>query len=155
ATHIVAEVCRGLAAAHAAGVIHRDVKPANILLGADGSVKLTDFGLAKAPRLGPVHATQHGTVVGTPHYMSPEQCAGETVDARADLYSLGAAYHALLTGRPPYDGSDTIKVMYAHCAAPVPDPRRVVPGLPEACAAIVMKALAKKRADRFRSPQEM
>jgi serine/threonine protein kinase/WD40 repeat protein len=155
ATRIIADVCRGLAAAHAAGLIHRDLKPANILLGSDGSVKLTDFGVAKAPHLIPAHVTGPGAILGTPHYMSPEQCANETIDARADLYALGGTYHALLTGRPPYDSADTMKVMFAHCAAPIPDPRHLVPRLPQACAAIVMKALAKQRAERFRSAQEM
>src|SRR5262249_27174317 len=75
ATRIIADVCRGLAAAHAAGFIHRDIKPANILLGRDGSVKLADFGLAKAPQLLPAHVTHKGTILGTPQYMSPEQCA--------------------------------------------------------------------------------
>jgi len=155
ATRIIADVCRGLAAAHAAGLIHRDIKPANILLGRDGSVKLTDFGLAKAPQLLPGHVTQLGTVLGTPQYMSPEQCAGDRIDVRADVYALGGAYHALLTGRPPYAGLDGVKVMYSHCTAPVPNPRSIVPALPQACAAIVGKAMAKERADRYRSPQEM
>jgi hypothetical protein len=155
ATRLIADVCRGLAAAHAAGLIHRDIKPANILLGSDGVVKLTDFGIARTQQLGYAHPTLQGTILGTPQYMSPEQCTGETIDARADLYALGGAYYALLTGRPPYDGPDAIKVMFAHCAAPVPDPRGLVSNLPEACAAIVMKALAKKRADRFRSAQDM
>jgi serine/threonine protein kinase len=155
ATRIIADVCRGLAAAHAAGMIHRDIKPANVLLGRGGSVKLTDFGLAKAPQLVPAHATHQGTVLGTPHYMSPEQCGGDHIDARTDLYALGGAYFALLTGRPPFEGQDSVKIMYAHCTAPVPDPRSIVPALPEACAALVLKAMAKNRADRFRSAQEM
>jgi hypothetical protein len=154
-TYIVAEVCRGLVAAHAAGLIHRDIKPGNILLGKDGSVKLSDFGLAKAPHLGPGFSTEHGSVVGTPHYMSPEQCSGDPIDARTDIYSLGATWYTLLTGRPPHDDSVAVNVMYAHCTAPVPDPRLVVPALPEACASIVMKAMAKQRAQRFRSAQEM
>src|SRR5262245_28756419 len=129
ATRIIAGVCRGLAAAHAADLIHRDVKPANVLLGGDGSVKLTDFGVVKAPRLLPAHAT-HSAVLGTPHYMSPEQCTSETIDARADLYALGCTYYALLTGRPPYEG-DAVKVMFAHCTEAVPDPRDLVPELPE------------------------
>jgi serine/threonine protein kinase len=155
ATRIIAEVCRGLAAAHAAGLIHRDIKPANILLGHNGSVKLSDFGLAKAPQLVPGHVTEHGAILGTPHYMSPEQCAGDRIDARADVYALGGAYHALLTGRPPYEEPNSVTVMFAHCTGAVPDPRRLVPALPDTCAAVVMKAMAKERADRFRSSQEM
>jgi serine/threonine protein kinase len=155
ATRIIADVCRGLAAAHAAGLIHRDIKPANILLGHDGSVKLADFGLAKAPQLLPAHVTHKGTILGTPQYMSPEQCAGDHLDGRADVYAVGGAYHALLTGQPPYEGSDSARLMFAHCTAPVPDPRRLLPALSEACAAIVVKAMAKERADRFRSVQEM
>jgi serine/threonine protein kinase/WD40 repeat protein len=155
ATRLIASVCAGLAAAHAAGLIHRDIKPANILLGRGGSVKLSDFGLVKAPRLSSAHATHQGAILGTPHYMSPEQCAGETIDERADCYALGGTYYALLTGRPPYDDADSVKVLYAHCAGSVPDPRGLVPALPEACAAIVAKAMAKKRGDRFRSSQEM
>src|SRR5262249_32886075 len=121
-THIIAEVCRGLVAAHAAGLIHRDIKPGNILLGKDGSVKLTDFGLAKAPQLVPGFSTEHGSVVGTPHFMSPEQCSGDPIDARTDIYALGATWYAMLTGQPPYDNSVIVNIMYAHCTAPVPDP---------------------------------
>jgi len=155
ATRVVADACRGLSAAHAAGLIHRDIKPANILLGPDGTAKLADFGLTKAPILTPTRLTNAGMVLGTPHYMSPEQCSGESVDPRTDIYALGGAYYALLTGQAPYEGSDFVKIMYAHCTAPVPDPRRIVPELPEDCAAIVRKAMAKLRADRFRSAQEM
>src|SRR5262249_16776613 len=149
------DVCRGLAAAHAAGFIHRDIKPANILLGRDGGVKLADFGVAKAPQLVPAHLTHRGTVLGTPHYMSPDQSPAHNLDGRADVYALGGAYHALLTGRPPYEGSDGVRVMFAHCTAPVPDPSSLVPALPDACAAVVAKAMAKERANRFRSIPEM
>jgi hypothetical protein len=155
ATRIIADVCSGLAAAHAAGLIHRDVKPANILLGPGGTAKLSDFGVAKAPQRVAVHATDPGTILGTPQYMSPEQCAGDSIDARGDVYALGGSYYALLTGSPPYDESDRVRIMYAHCTAPVPDPSRFVPALPEACTRIVRKAMAKERADRFRSPLEM
>src|SRR5207244_7746843 len=110
--------------------IHRDIKPGNVLLAADGTAKLADFGLAKAPMLLSSRLTQAGTVLGTPHYMSPEQCTSERLDERTDLYALGATYYALLVGRPPFDGNDEVKILYAHCSAPVPDPRAVVPALP-------------------------
>ena len=157
ATRIVSDACRGLVAAHQIGLVHRDLKPANIMCADDGVVKLADFGLARASRDlasgGP--ETAAGTLLGTPQYMSPEQCRGEPLDARSDLYSLGATYYALLTGRPPFADSQPLQVMFAHCSKPVPDPRSVRSEIPEACAAIVTRALAKKRADRFSSAREM
>ena len=155
ATRIVADVCRGLAAAHAAGLIHRDIKPSNILLGADGMAKLADFGLTKAPSLVSRRLTQAGDVLGTPQFMSPEHCTDQPLDERTDLYSLGATYFALLVGRPPYDSPDVVKVLYAHCSAPVPDPSEVVPGLPPGCATIVSRTMAKSRTARFRTALEM
>lgn len=157
ATRIVADACRGLVAAHQVGLIHRDLKPANIMCADDGVIKLADFGLARASRDlasgGP--ETAAGTLLGTPQYMSPEQCRGEQLDARSDVYSLGATYFALLTGRPPFVDPQPLPVMFAHCSKPVPDPRSFRPDIPEACVAIVSKALAKKRAERYGSAKEM
>jgi serine/threonine protein kinase len=155
ATRIVADVCRGLAAAHAAGLIHRDIKPSNILLGADGMAKLADFGLAKAPTLVSRRLTQAGDVLGTPQFMSPEHCTDQRLDERTDLYSLGATYYAMLVGRPPFDSPDVVKVLYAQCSAPVPDPGVIVSGLPPGCAVIVSRAMAKSRTARFRTALEM
>lgn len=146
--------CRGLAAAHAAGMVHRDVKPENLLLTADGEVKITDFGLAK-----PVTDTRHaldrtkaGQMLGTPYYMSPEQFNGAAVDARSDVYSLGATLYHFLTGRRPYaDSKSVFQMMYAHCHNPVPDPRAVKPTLPAGYAEVVAKAMAKAPADRYGS----
>jgi serine/threonine protein kinase len=157
-TRLIAEACRGLVAAHEAGLVHRDIKPSNIMRTNDGQVKLADFGLAKAvddsnQARNPL--TKSGMVLGTPHYMSPEQCEGGELDARTDVYSLGATYFALLTGRPPFDDAQPLQVMYAHCQKPIPDPRTLCPDLPEACAAVVMKALGKKRVDRFGSAKEL
>jgi urea transport system substrate-binding protein len=151
ATRAVAQACRGLAAAHRAGLLHRDIKPANLLRDADGTVKLTDFGLAKAADAdGGLQLTQAGRVVGTPAYMSPEQCHAEPLDARSDVYSLGATYYGLLTGRGPYAESTSIpKVMYAHCYQPPPDPREAVPDVPEGCALVVARAMAKSPDDRY------
>ena len=100
--------------------------------------------------------THVGQVVGTPSFMSPEQCQSEPVDARADIYALGATYYALLTGRGPYAESTTMPmVMFAHCYRPVPDPREVLPGIPEACAAIVRRAMAKDPSCRYQTAEEM
>lgn len=156
ATRTIADACRGLAAAHQAGLIHRDIKPSNLIRTADGIIKLADFGLAKVPdetkTSGPV--TRSGAILGTPQYMSPEQCSGEPVDARSDIYSLGATYFALLTGEPPYVETQPLQIMFAHCSKPVPDPRSRRPDVPAACAEVVMRALAKQRAERFKSADE-
>lgn len=152
ATRIAADVCRGLAAAHAAGLIHRDIKPANVMRGADGAVKLADFGLATS--IDQQGFSQAGAA-GTPDYMSPEQCRCDALDERSDIYSLGATYYTLLTGRTAFPEASPLQVMFAHCSRPAPDPRDVDPAIPESCAAIVLRALAKERADRFSSATEM
>lgn len=155
ATRLMADATRGVAAAHAAGLIHRDIKPANLLRSVDGVVKVADFGLAK----GGIHdlqLTQAGRVVGTPYYMSPEQCQSRPVDARSDVYSLGATYFSLLTGQSPYQSAgSSMQVMYAHCHSPPPNPRSINPSLPEACSAIVQRATAKLPEDRYQSAEEL
>lgn len=148
ATRIVRDACRGLAQAHAVGLIHRDIKPSNILLTADGLAKLADFGLAKNPAEVNRALTQPGSVVGTPLFMSPEQCRNEPLDERSDLYSLGATYFNLLTGRPPFDAAG-VGLFIAHCTQRAPDPRSLAGDVPPACAAIVLRALAKEPADRY------
>src|SRR5262249_53573641 len=155
ATRALADACRGLAATHAAGLLHRDIKPGNLLRGRDGVVKVTDFGLAKYAVATGHSLTTPGGVVGTPHYMAPEQCESKAVDARTDVYALGATYYALLTGHVPYAGAGPMEVMFAHCSGPVPDPRHVNPAVPEPCAAIVQKAMAKGPAARYAGPGEM
>jgi len=128
ATQGLIDACKGLAAAHAAGLVHRDIKPANLMRAADGSVKVMDFGLAKGLAGTTPQLTQAGLVVGTPYFMSPEQCEAKPVDQRSDLYSLGATYYSLLTGKNPYQETDSItQVMYMHCHGPIPDPRAVNP----------------------------
>ncbi len=150
ATRVVAQACRGLAAAHAAGLIHRDLKPANLLRGPDGVVKLTDFGLAKVTESLDAQLTATGKVVGTPAYMSPEQCHADPLDSRTDIYSLGATYFALLTGKGPFDDSQSApKIMFAHCYRPVPDARTVIPEVPTGAVAIIRRAMAKDPDDRY------
>ena len=150
ATQYLIDACDGIAAAHAAGIIHRDIKPANLLRTADNRIKITDFGLAKGIDTGSRGLTQAGVVVGTPYFMSPEQCQSLPLDFRTDIYSLGATYFCLLTGREPYHDSDSVvQVMYAHCCAEIPDPRSLRPEVPAACAAIVRRAMAKLPEDRY------
>lgn len=156
ATQIVIDACKGLAAAHEVGLIHRDIKPANLLRAADGTIKITDFGLAKTVSSRTRELTQAGTVVGTPYFMSPEQCDGRAVDARSDLYSLGATYYTLLTGKNPYEGSDSVlQIMFQHCRGEIPDPRNENRTVPKACSAIIERAMAKAPEDRYQSAEEM
>lgn len=154
ATRIVADACRGLIAAHELGLIHRDIKPDNLMRTAQGGVKITDFGLAKL--IGgevSTHAatiTGAGQVVGTPSYMSPEQCLGKPLDLRSDIYSLGATYYTLLTGLKPYqDAGGVLQVMFAHCQTPPPDVRLAIPDVPEGPRRIIRRAMAKEPADRY------
>src|SRR6056297_3190864 len=156
ATRLVSEACKGLAAAHKQNLVHRDVKPANLLLSEDGTAKVADFGLAKRAEQQSMMMTREGYLVGTPYYMSPEQCQGLPVDARSDGYSLGATYYSLLTGKSPFqDTGSVVQVMFAHCNAGAPDPREVRSTVPAACAAIIRRAMAKKPAERYQSMDEM
>ncbi len=156
ATRLTVEACKGLAAAHKQGLVHRDVKPANLLLTADGEVKVADFGLAKRAENQSMMMTQAGQLVGTPYYMSPEQCEGGEVDARTDVYSLGATYYSLLTGRCPFhESGSVVQVMFAHCNSEPPDPRESRATVPTACVAIIQRAMAKKPDERYQSMDEM
>ncbi|CAN5629440.1 hypothetical protein BH11PLA2_BH11PLA2_13030 [soil metagenome] len=156
ATNAAIDGCKGLAAAHTAGLIHRDIKPANFLMGIDGTVKVTDFGLAKSQDPAKAGMTQAGMVVGTPFFMSPEQCEARPLDARSDIYSMGATYFTLLTGKNPFHGTNSIpQLMYAHCHGPIPDPTKEGLNIPPACAAIIAKAMAKKAEDRYQNAAEM
>jgi len=156
ASQITADACKGLAAAHRVGLVHRDIKPANLLRAPDGSVKIADFGLAKQTIGATMQLTREGAVAGTPYYMSPEQCESRPVDARSDIYSLGATYYSLLTAAHPYEESGSIvQIMFAHVGGPPLDPRKVKPTLPAACTQIVQRATAKKLEDRYQSADEM
>jgi eukaryotic-like serine/threonine-protein kinase len=140
------QVCEGLAAAHDVGVVHRDLKPGNILIGERNAVKVIDFGLAKATAVEGLTAT--GALLGTPHYMSPEQIRGKNVDARADIYSLGALAFHLIGGRPPFGGENAIAVGFAHLSEAPPALRTLRPDVPEAIEKMVAKALSKDASDR-------
>ena len=150
---IAVQVAAALAYAHERGVIHRDVKPHNVLLTADGHAKLTDFGIARvddAPAL-----TNPGRVLGTGDYVAPEQAQGHPLDGRADIYALGALLYHCLTGGPPYRGASFVEIAEQHLRAPVPDVQARSPEVSDGVAAIVTRALAKRRDDRFDDVGEM
>jgi serine/threonine protein kinase len=154
---LMAQALDGLAAAHAAGLVHRDVKLENLFLELDGTLKVLDFGVAKLTREGDLGRTDPGASPGTPRTMAPEQCAGAAVDARADLYAVGLALYELCAGRGPFDeicGEHAVR--FAHCdRAPAPPsrfaPQRIGPGLD----AVILRALAKAPAERFQTAAEM
>jgi serine/threonine-protein kinase len=137
----------GLAVIHAQGIVHRDVKPANVLLAADGRAKLADFGLAR-PTDGSTALTQTGTILGTPYYMAPELIRGEEVGPSIDIYAAGATLWTLLTGEPPYPGDNPLKVLQAHLRLPVPDLRQKLPNAPEKLVRALDALLAKHPDDR-------
>jgi serine/threonine protein kinase len=154
AVRIVIQAGKGLAAAHDADLIHRDVKPANLLLSADGTVKVGDFGLVKILDANTKDRSTASNVVGTPDFMSPEQCQGKDLDERSDVYSLGATLFTLLTGQPLYTAQNTYGLLYAHCSEPIPSLKERAPQTPDALVAVVNQALAKSRTDRYSSISE-
>ncbi len=141
-------VARGLRDAHAEGIVHRDIKPGNLLLGRDGAVKIADFGLAK-PRDPNLGLTRDGAVLGTPLYMAPEQAMGEPLDHRADMYALGATFFHLLTGSPPFDAPNAVAMISRHLTAKTPRVRDRVAAVPLRLATIVERLMAKDRAQRY------
>lgn len=155
AVEIVSGVLSALEYSHAAGLVHRDIKPGNIMLTTDGKVKVMDFGIARALADSQATMTQTNAVVGTAQYLSPEQARGEQVDARSDLYSTGVVLFELLTGRPPFRGDSAVAVAYQHVSAIPPTPSSITPDVPEALDRVVMKALAKNRDDRYSSAAAM
>ena len=149
---ILAQICTGLEAAHHAGVIHRDLKPGNVLIGERNAVKIIDFGLAKAVAAEGMTAT--GMLMGTPYYMSPEQVRGRRVDAASDIYSLGALAYHLVTGRPPFAGENAIAVGFAHLSE-IPAPaRQLRPEIASELDQTIARALAKEPGGRPRSAAE-
>jgi serine/threonine-protein kinase len=147
AVEIAIGIARGLAFAHDSGLVHRDVKPQNVLLNGDGRPKVTDFGIARS--LDGEGVTQSGTVLGTSHYMAPEQATGRGVDAHSDVYSLGAVLYELLTGSVPFDGVSFVSVAMRHVHEPAPSVLERRPDCPLRLVAAVDRALAKDPDERF------
>lgn len=155
AAEIAAEVADGLGFAHARGVVHRDIKPGNVLLTKSGQAKVTDFGIARALSSPAEDLTQAGSVMGTATYFSPEQAQGLSVDGRSDLYSLGVVLYEMLTGRPPFTGETPLAISYRHVQDAPEPPSTHISGLPRGLEAIIMKLLAKKPDDRYASAQDL
>jgi len=153
ALEIVRQVAAALDYAHQRDFIHRDVKPSNIVVTEEGRAYLTDFGLVKG--LAWATLSTSGGVMGTPHYISPEMAEGEEVDWRTDLYSLGVVLYEMLTGKVPFDTPTPMAVLRAHADKQPPRPRELNPGLSEALEAVLLKALAKKREERYQSGGEI
>jgi protein kinase-like protein len=150
-----ATIADALGAAHAQGVVHRDVKPNNVMLARDGSVRLLDFGLARGSGIDVTTLTRTGTLLGTPGYMSPEQFDAHGVDERSDLYSLGVVLFEVLTARLPFRGQTPIAVALAHKTEPPPLPRTLRPGVPAWIERIVMRCLEKEPEQRYASAAEL
>ncbi len=150
ARRVLLEVSSALCAAHEAGLVHRDVKPENILLeGSERRAVLTDFGIVKALRGADTAITQAGVLLGTPAYMSPEQALGRDIDHRADIYSLGVVAFEMLAGRRPFEGTTPRELLALHLTTPAPDVRRYRAEVPKALASVVRRCLAKAATERW------
>ena len=151
---IVSQVGGALGYAHLQGVVHRDVKPSNVLVDRQGNCLLTDFGIAKMVE-GTMAFTQTGGIIGTPAYMSPEQILGEKLDGRSDIYSLGVLLYEMAAGRPPFRAETPPAIFVKHLHDPLPPPHIYNPDIPDGVERVILKALCKDREDRFETMDEM
>ena len=147
------QIARGLAAAHSLGIVHRDVKPQNVLIGSDGTAKLTDFGIARADILPTLTAI--GAMMGTPHYMSPEQARGEVADERSDVYSLGCVLYQMLTGEVPFKGDTPLAVIRRHIEERPRPVRKLRSEVPSAVERVVSRSMEKAADRRYQTPREL
>ena len=154
ALRITEGVLDALAYSHRNGIVHRDIKPANVMIAADGSIKVMDFGIARAMADANATMTQTSAVIGTAQYLSPEQAQGQSVDERSDLYSTGCLLFELLTGRPPFLGESPVSIAYQHVGEPPVPPSRLVQGISDDLDAVVLHSLAKPRDARYQTAGE-
>lgn len=155
AMEVIADVCAALDFSHRNGIVHRDMKPANIMINRAGAVKVMDFGIARAISDSSSPMTQTAAVIGTAQYLSPEQARGEQVDARSDVYSLGCVLYEVLTGEPPFKGDSPVAVAYQHVREDPKQPSQVNPAVPPALDSVILKAMSKNPANRYQSAAEM
>jgi serine/threonine protein kinase/beta-lactam-binding protein with PASTA domain len=155
ALEIIADICAALEFSHRHGIIHRDIKPGNVMITQNGQVKVMDFGIARALASGATTMTQTSAVIGTAQYLSPEQARGESVDARSDVYAAGCVLFELLVGHPPFVGDSPVSVAYQHVREDPRAPSDINREVPPDVDAIVLKALAKNPMNRYQSAQEM
>ncbi|RSX55232.1 serine/threonine protein kinase [Bifidobacterium dolichotidis] len=154
AEHVMIGVLSALEYSHRMGLVHRDIKPGNIMISEQGVVKVMDFGIARALDDSATTMTQSQGVVGTAQYLSPEQARGESVDMRSDLYSAGCVLYEMLTGKPPFTGDSAVAIAYQHVSEVATPPSVAVPGLPKMWDSIVGKAMAKDRQNRYATATE-
>ena len=152
AIHITLQILAAARFAHTKGIVHRDIKPQNVMIDDEWNVKVTDFGIAHNPVDGDI--TQTGQMVGTAQYISPEQAQGKPVSAASDLYSIGVVLFEMLTGKVPFDGDSSVSIALQHINEPPPRPTSIVPTVPPILEAVVLKAMAKSPVERFASADE-
>ena len=156
ALRIVSQIADGLAAAHRLGIVHRDVKPGNILLAKDGTAKLADLGLAVFVDSNPSGGSSGQGMAGTVAYMPPEQAmSARTVDHRSDMYALGATFYHLVTGQIPFQGATRMEVILKHAKEPLKPPHEVVPDFPREVSDVIVKMMAKAPADRYQTYDDL
>lgn len=153
AQDIMKQITSAIVEAHKRGIIHRDIKPQNILVKADGTIKVVDFGIALAQNS--LQLTQKDSVMGSVHYLAPELARGEQASAQSDIYALGIVFFELLSGDVPFKGEQAVEIALKHMREPIPDIRTINPDIPQAMSNIILKACAKNKNNRYRSAQEM
>lgn len=153
AASVVSQVAEALDYAHLKGVVHRDLKPSNIMIADGGTVKVMDYGIARARRFEGLTVT--GAFLGTPDYVAPETAEGRSTDARSDLYALGVIFYEILTGRRPFVGDTPFATLRKHCTEPPTPPSLILPGTPRALEAIILRLLRKDPGDRYPGAEEL